>query len=301
MELEMISENVGFLTTRVKVGVIVGEKNCILIDSGLDSSTGKKILSLLRREELNVIAIIDTHSHADHYGGSAFIKQRTGARVYASALEAAIIENTILEPIYFAGGAHPPKELKNKFMMGDPCKVDQIIEEGHLEIESTAMNVISLPGHSPQQIGVNAEGIMFCADSIFPREVIEKHKILFLHNVKDFRKSLRKLLTFNCEYFLPSHGELIKKNELEKLVQLNLVSTEKVEEIILESLNSPLEMDKLIAKVLDKHKMSIESYSDYFLFSSTIKAYLSYLQDKKEIEFKIKGNQPVVYKKDQPA
>lgn len=259
MELEMIWENVGFLNTRVKVGIVVGDKKCILIDSGLDSSTGKKILSQLRREDLNVIAIIDTHSHADHYGGTAYIKERTGARVYASALEAAIIENPVLEPIYFAGGAYPPMELRNKFMMGEPCKIDQIVEEGPLEIAYMKVNIVNLPGHSPQQIGVIAENTLFCADSVFPNEVLEKHKILFLHNVKDFRKSLRRILTINCEHFLPSHGELTKKKELEKLVNSNLASTVEVEEKILESLNTSLEMDKLISLVLEKFEMSIES------------------------------------------
>ncbi|MGQ9722229.1 MAG: MBL fold metallo-hydrolase [Candidatus Jordarchaeum sp.] len=294
----MISEKVGFLNTRVKVGIIVGDKNCILIDSGLDSSTGKKILSRLRREELNVMAIIITHSHADHYGGTAFIKECAGARVYASTLEAAIIENPVLEPIYFAGGAHPPTELKNKFMMGTPCKIDQIVGEGSLEIGSMKVNIINLPGHSPQQIGVIAEGILFCADSVFPTEVLEKHKILFLHNVEDFRNSLTRLLTINCENFLPSHGKLVKREEFVKLVNSNLASTEEVEEKIIEILNTPLEINKLISIVLDRFEMSIDRYSDYALFSSTLKAYLNYLKDKEGIGFKMERNQLLVYKKD---
>jgi len=297
MELEMITESVGFLTTRVKVGVVSKDKSCVLIDSGLDSSTGKKILSKLRREGLNVVGIIDTHSHADHYGGTAFIQERTGARVYASAIEAAIIENPVLEPIYFAGGAHPPMELRNKFMMGKACRVDQIVEEGPFEVGSIPLEIVGLPGHSPQQIGVIAEGVMFCADSVFPTDVLEKHGILFLHNVGDFRNSLEKLLGTSCDHFLPSHGELTNRKELGRMVQANLSSTERVEEIILESLDSPRPVDRLIAMVLNRHGMRIESYSDYHLFSSTIKAYLTYLQEVGRIEFRVKGNLPTVYPK----
>ncbi|MHA1362375.1 MAG: MBL fold metallo-hydrolase [Candidatus Freyarchaeota archaeon] len=31
------------------------------------------MLSKIRREGLNVVGIIETHSHTDHYGGTAFI------------------------------------------------------------------------------------------------------------------------------------------------------------------------------------------------------------------------------------
>lgn len=301
MKLEMLSEHVGFLTTRVKVGVLADHDGCILVDSGLDSGTAKKILSLLGREGYNVVGVINTHSHADHYGGSSYIKSRTGAKVYASALEAAIIENPSLEPIYFAGGAYPPQELRNKFMVGEACKVDQIIKEGKLEAYSLQVNIISLPGHSPQQIGVLAENTFFCADSVFPPEVLEKHRIIFLHNVHDALESLKKLSIIDCEYFLPSHGELLKRDELEKLVSLNLESIEMVEKTILENLASPIELCEVVARVLNQHNLNIESYSDYHLFSSTIKAYLSYLQEKGLIEFKVKNNHPLVSKKSFPT
>lgn len=300
MELKMVSEHVGFLTTRVKVGVLADRDRCILVDSGLDSGTAKKILSLLGREGYSVVGVINTHSHADHCGGSSYIKSRTGAKVYASALEAAIIENPSLEPIYFAGGANPPQELRNKFMMGEACKVDQIIKEGKLESYPLKVDIISLPGHSPQQLGVLAENTFFCADSVFPLEVLEKHRIVFLHNVHDALESLKRLLTVDCEYFLPSHGELLKRDELEKLVSLNLEAIEMVEKTILENLDSPLEICELVAKVLNHHNLGIESYSDYHLYSSTIKAYLSYLQEKDLIEFKVKNNRPLVSKKPFP-
>lgn len=296
----MLSEHVGFLTTRVKVGVLTDQDRCILVDSGLDSSTAKKILSLLGREGLSVVGVINTHSHADHYGGSSYIKSKTGAKIYASALEAAIIENPSLEPIYFAGGAHPPRELMNKFMMGEACKVDQIVQEGKLEAYPLEVDIISLPGHSPQQIGVLAENTFFCADSIFPYEVLEKHRIIFLHNVHDAIESLKRLPTINCDYFLPSHGELLKRDELKKLVSLNLESIEIVEKTILENLTSPLELCEIVARVLNHHKMSIQSYSDYHLFSSTIKAYLTYLQERSLIEFGVKNNHPLAFKKASP-
>ena len=185
----------------------------------------------------------------------------------------------------------------NKFMMGEACSVDQIVQEGKLEANSLQVDIINLPGHSPQQIGVLAEKTFFCADSVFPPEVLEKHQIIFLHNVHDALESLKKLSAINCEYFLPSHGEPLKKEELEKLVSLNRESIKMVEKTILENLSSPLELSELIARVLNQHNMSITSYSEYHLFSSTIKAYLSYLQEKGLIEFKVKNNYPLASKK----
>ncbi|MHA1208555.1 MAG: hypothetical protein ACTSSA_03580 [Candidatus Freyarchaeota archaeon] len=191
-------------------------------------------------------------------------------------------------------------ELRYKFVMGKACRVDRIVEEGPFEVGSIPLEIVSLPGHSPQQIGVIAEGVMFCADSVFPTDVLEKHGILFLHNLGDFRKSLEKLPGTSRDHFLPSHGELTNRKELGRMVQANLSSTERVEEIILESLDSPQPVDRLIAMVLNRHGMRIESYSDYHMFSPTIKAYLTYLQEAGRIEFRVEGNRPTVYPKDYP-
>jgi len=45
-----------------------------------------------------------------------FLQKRYNAIVYASKIEASIIENSSIEPLCFFSGARPLKELENRFL-----------------------------------------------------------------------------------------------------------------------------------------------------------------------------------------
>ena len=105
---------------------------------------------LLVADELDVTleAVFITHAHADHFGGAYLLQRRAEVPLYAPALEAAMMENPIIEPLYLFGGASPIKELRNKFTLAKPCRVDHVVEEpGVLEIGPFQVEVIPLPGH----------------------------------------------------------------------------------------------------------------------------------------------------------
>ena len=120
-----LSEKVYYIPNLANIGVIKDGNNAILIDSGLDDNTAKKILKVLEKENLILKAIINTHSHADHCGGNAYLKEKAQVKIYAPEIESGIIENPILEPLYLFSGANPISDLKNKFLManvGDAAK-----------------------------------------------------------------------------------------------------------------------------------------------------------------------------------
>ncbi len=62
-----------YINCPVKMGIYLCEGNeAILIDSGLDKDSGKKILKLLESRGFSLKFIINTHSNADHTGGNRF-------------------------------------------------------------------------------------------------------------------------------------------------------------------------------------------------------------------------------------
>ena len=99
MSMEHITEQVAFIPGAVNVGVIKSGAEAAVIDTGLDKDSGRAIRKALEDEGLALKAIVNTHSHADHFGGNDYLTRNLGAEVYAPEVEAGIIQNPILEPL----------------------------------------------------------------------------------------------------------------------------------------------------------------------------------------------------------
>ena len=72
-----VSKETPGLPGNPNIGAYVIEGEAVLIDSGNDSLR-RKILRLAEETGWNIRLIINTHFHADHVGGNAFIQKRTG-------------------------------------------------------------------------------------------------------------------------------------------------------------------------------------------------------------------------------
>ena len=98
----------------VNVGVLRAPDGIVLVDTGLNDTNAKKALKTVREETGGeVVAILTTHAHADHFGGNATVVKRTGARVYAPAIDEAVLRYPILQPALLFGGAdrRAPRQL----------------------------------------------------------------------------------------------------------------------------------------------------------------------------------------------
>ncbi|AJG40196.1 beta-lactamase [Thermotoga sp. RQ7] len=284
MEIERLTEKVSYVPNPVNIGVVHAESSSVLIDSGIDESVPRKVSRLLEKPPLY---LINTHSHADHCGGNAFLKKRFSTRVLASELEKEIIEHTVLEPFYLYG-AFPPEELRNKFLMAKPSKVDETLKEGPLILDGVELEIVSLSGHSPGQIGVAVDGVLFCADSVFSEESIKKHRIFVVYNVEEFLQTLNFLEKTNYNYYVPSHGKVVQ--DIEELVELNRKTVESVINTILDILKVPAKTEELMKSLFDRFEITLENLTQYVLYRSTVHAYLSFLLDRKEVEREFREN-----------
>jgi len=212
VELKQITEDVYYIPNPTNIGVIRDGETAILIDSGLDDDTGKRILRTLEKYGLSLEAIINTHFHADHCGGNAYLKEKTGAKIYAPEIESAIIQYPYLEPFCLFSGANPIKDLKNKFLMAKPSQVDYVIKnnEDKLSFDEIEVGIVRLPGHSPNQIGIEIEDILFCADSVFSEDILRKYKIPFCVDIDKQKKTLNFLKNIKYRFYVPSYAITVK-------------------------------------------------------------------------------------------
>jgi glyoxylase-like metal-dependent hydrolase (beta-lactamase superfamily II) len=278
MEIRKIAGQVHYVPNPVNICVVYTKDSAVLVDSGIDENFARKLCRLLEKPAK---FLINTHSHADHCGGNAFLKDKFSVHVLAPEIERQIIESPILEPFYLFGAA-PPKELQTKFLMAKPCRVDETLEPGTLTLQDVTLSIVPLGGHSPNQVGVAVDKILFCADALFSKGAIEKYKMFVVYDVKNFLQTLDLLERSKYDFFLPSHGDLT--GDITELLNLNRRVVENVSNEILKLLKTPRTFDELLTKLLNGFNIEVKNLVQYVLYRSTVHAYLSYLSDEGYVE-----------------
>lgn len=124
-------------------------ENSVMIDTGL---AGEPFLirRLFRRLNLapqSLKAILLTHGHLDHAGNLAWLKQWTGAKIYAHPVEQAHIDGTYP----YAGVNRWCGRLESagrKVFGYRPVKIDELIADGQQLPFWGGLQVLHLPGHT---------------------------------------------------------------------------------------------------------------------------------------------------------
>lgn len=283
MELIKLGEKTYYIKNPTNIGVYkISENEVFLIDSGNDKDAGRKILKIMDEQGWAVKGIITTHSNADHIGGNKIIQDRTGCKIYATAIEKSFSENPVLEPSFLYGG-YPFKDLRNKFLCAKESNVELI--DNNLP---DGLEVISLKGHFFEMIGIKTDDdVYFLGDSIFSEETIRKYHLFFLYDVKEFLNSLEFLSSLEGKLFIPSHTEA-SENILE-LIEINKAKVMEISNKICEICEEEKIFEEILKIIFDEYKLTLSS-NQYVLIGSTIRSYLSYLYEEEKLTYEFKDN-----------
>jgi len=288
MELEFVTENVGYIPGPVNVGVVRRGGKAVVIDTGLDRDSGRSIKRVLEEQGLEPAAIINTHSHADHFGGNDYLARNTGATVYAPSVESGIIQNPILEPVYLFHGAAPIKNLRNKFVLAKPSPVHHILEHGSVTIEGMEVEVVPLQGHSLNQVGVLVEDVLFCADTVFSGRVIDKYRVPVVQDVGSHLATLERLGETCHGLYVPSHTKPV--DDIKPLVDRNLETVRTIIADLLALLGEDKTAEELQSMLCTMYGLDLDVVQQYYLIHTTVMAYLSHLHESDMVEIALQGN-----------
>jgi len=169
-------------------------REAVVIDPGGDVEA---IEFLLKEDDLKVKAIINTHTHFDHIGGNADLKERTGAPILVHPTEKDLL--TGMEGIARQWGID--------FKPSPPA--DDFLEEGDVyEIGEIKLEVLHTPGHSPGGLTFKVAGMpmVIVGDSLFQFSIGRtdfpgaSHALL-IKSIKE------KIIALGDEYEVyPGHG-----------------------------------------------------------------------------------------------
>ncbi len=286
MELIKVGEKTYYIKNPTNIGIYkVDEENVYLIDSGNDKDAGKKILKIIDEQGWKVKGIITTHANADHIGGNKVIQDRTNCVILANNIEKSITENPILEPAFLYGG-YPFKDIRNKFLLAKESKA--------IEIENNlpeGLEYINIKGHFFDMIGIKtSDDVYFLADSLFSEETITKYHLFFIYDVREYLKTLDYLETLDGKLYIASHCEAT--NDISNLIKLNRSKIEEISNKILEVCEDEKTFEEILKEIFEIYNLTMNA-NQYVLIGSTIRSYLSYLNEEDKLMYEFKDNKMV--------
>ena len=135
-------------------------KECIIIDPGCyDAAEQRELRSLIEREGLTPVRLINTHAHLDHIFGNAFVAETYGLELEMHRGELPVLEAAVPSALRYGIPFPQPSPAPTRFLEGGDT-----VQFGH-----TTLRVLFTPGHSPASISFYCAeaGILMAGDVLF--------------------------------------------------------------------------------------------------------------------------------------
>ena len=287
-KLQQLSEHVYCLPGGVNSAIVVNEGEALIVDSGQNKAAGVALRKACTSLGVNPVSIINSHAHADHYGGNAYLCQYyPHIRVYAPAFEAQIMQAPSLEPVYLFSGAKPLEEMMTSWLHAPTSEVHQLLETGTQEFIGLPVEIIACPGHAHQQCAVYVDGVLLAADALFGSAVLEKYPLPFGQDIGAQLSSAENLRRLQPQCTLPGHGD--SSDDLPTLIDANLASIKQAASHIAAACQN-CDSATVLQRSCNSLGISLQDIPRYYLNYCTVMAYLSYLREQGEINVRIDNN-----------
>jgi metallo-beta-lactamase class B len=187
--------------------LIVTDAGLLVIDGGYPE-TAKQILGNIKTlgfDPKAVKILLSSHAHFDHAGGLAELKSVTGAQLYASAEDGALMKRGG-KGDFFLGDDHPFPPVTPDRTLADGEKV--VIGDMTLTAHITAGHT---KGCTTWTFPVKVDGqvkqaLVLCSLSILPGYRLVGDPA-YPNMAGDYARSYATLKALPCEVFLASHGQ----------------------------------------------------------------------------------------------
>jgi glyoxylase-like metal-dependent hydrolase (beta-lactamase superfamily II) len=195
--------------------LIIDPDGLTLIDAGMPNAK-KKIMAFLNSlgaSPHDLKHIILTHSDLDHVRGLAALQKISGARMYASQIEADAI--AIGKPSRLVRVRSLPLRilfaLLQLFFKAAPVNVDEILKDGQTLPVLGGLRVLETPGHTPGHISLYSPstGVLFCGDSMVSENGLQPSRPAATWDAAKAAESIRKQSALGARIVCAGHGSVV--------------------------------------------------------------------------------------------
>lgn len=281
-ELIRLGEHSYYIPSHPNVGVFVEDGRAYLLDSGLNETQAAEYLRLIQEQCWTLQAVFNTHYHADHVGGNHYLQDATGCNCYCPM--PAFANDPVLNPSTLFG-AYPPEAFHTDIFLAQACQAENLTQD----ILPQGLRLIPLPGHCRVQYGImTCDEVFYCADAVIGEEELDRFKISHLYNLDAYFASMELLEATPAKWYVPSHETALQ--DIRELVAHNRQSClDLIDWILADCAGEGLTHDALLKAVFDRigRKLHLVQYA---LSGCTLRAYLSYLLDRKQLTAQVREN-----------
>ncbi len=216
MVRERVADSVYVFTSevyaQVNAGVIVGPDWSVVIDTlPVPSETIEMRNYIERRLNSPIRYVINTHYHADHTLGNCWFKNATIVGDHACR---ELLNTRGREALDIA-------KQHNREMQDVGVVLPSVVfSDGTLSIKigKRTLKLLSLPGHTPDGIGVLVleDRVLFSGDAMLPVPFIVDGDPDIL------AASMKRIPKLNLESLVQGHGDVILRGEVQSAVRANL-------------------------------------------------------------------------------
>jgi glyoxylase-like metal-dependent hydrolase (beta-lactamase superfamily II) len=174
------------------------DKRCAVIDSVLDydihsgrtgTASADRVLSFIEEKGLTVQWVLETHIHADHLTGSAYVKEKAGGQTAISRHILKVLETW--EDVFHNEDDTPANGYQFDVMFED----DEVFSVGPFEAR-----IVHTPGHTPADTTYIIGDAVFVGDAMFLPDVGTGRCDFPGGSAEDSYDSARKILSLPDEY-----------------------------------------------------------------------------------------------------